>query len=93
VVGAYHWMSLWNPMESQVFKCNGCARKTEFIWMEQYDAPLGFKIYQCKSCGCIGTKNLAEVVDNDTKVSRCDQCGSWQFMGQKCHTCLLLLDT
>jgi Zn finger protein HypA/HybF involved in hydrogenase expression len=72
------------------FKCNGCARKTEFIWLD-IDVPKGFGVYQCRDCGAVGTKNLAEQVDNDSKVSRCNQCGSWQFEGKECHTCLMLM--
>jgi hypothetical protein len=73
------------------FKCNGCARKTEFMWLSDIDVPQGFGVYQCKECLCVGTKNLAEQINNDAKVNRCTQCGSWQFEGKECHTCLMLI--
>jgi hypothetical protein len=44
------------------FKCNGCKRKTEFLWLEQLDTPEGFKAYQCMECGCVGVKNIAEAL-------------------------------
>ena len=72
------------------FKCNGCSRVTEFIWLDKTDTPKGFRVYQCLACGCTGTKNLAAIVNNDAKVKRCDQCGDWQFDGKDCHTCLLI---
>jgi len=72
------------------FKCNGCARKTEFIWLD-IEVPDGFGVYQCPDCGAIGTKNLAEQITDDAKVKRCTQCGSWQFDGKDCHTCLMLM--
>ena len=74
------------------FKCNGCARKTEFIWLDTVDLPENIGVYQCKDCGCVGVKNLAERTDlpKDTKVSRCNGCGAWQFDGKNCHTCLLI---
>ena len=33
---------------------------------------------------------MAEAIDRDGDVSKCDQCGSWQFAGKPCHTCLLI---
>jgi hypothetical protein len=42
------------------FKCNGCARKTEFLWLDAIDMPDGFKVYQCMDCGCVGVKNITE---------------------------------
>lgn len=42
------------------FKCNGCKRDTEFLWLDQTDMPEGFKLYQCMDCGCVGVKNIAE---------------------------------
>ena len=74
------------------FKCNGCKRKTEFLWLEQLDTPEGFKAYQCMDCGCVGVKNIAEQKDapKDSKVSRCNSCGAWQFESLPCHTCLLI---
>jgi len=78
-------------MSSQIkFKCNGCKRPTEFIWLEMEDMPDGYKLYQCSSCCAVGVKNTAEALQKDSKVSRCNQCGSWQFDGKECHTCLLL---
>jgi len=35
------------------YRCNGCDRKTEFIWLEDVDSPEGFRVYQCKDCGCV----------------------------------------
>jgi hypothetical protein len=74
------------------FKCNGCARNTEFLWLEKADMPDGFKMYQCMDCGCVGVKNIAEQIDRpkDSKVSRCKGCGAWQFDNLPCHTCLLI---
>jgi hypothetical protein len=72
------------------FKCNGCKRVTEFVWLDQTDSPDGFKVYQCLECCAVGTKNLAEAIDKDAKVSRCDSCGSWQFDGKPCYTCMLI---
>jgi len=72
------------------YRCNGCDRKTEFIWLESIDAPEGFKVYQCKDCGCVGTKNLAEQLDIDKTVTRCLSCGAWQFDGKPCYTCMLI---
>ncbi len=45
------------------FKCNGCSRNTEFLWLDQADMPDGFKMYQCMDCGCVGVKNIAEQKD------------------------------
>jgi hypothetical protein len=54
--------------------------------------PDGFKMYQCMDCGCVGVKNIAEQKDapKDSKVSRCNSCGAWQFDALPCHTCLLI---
>ena len=74
------------------FKCNGCSRNTEFLWLDQTDMPDGFKMYQCMDCGCVGVKNIAEQKDapKDSKVSRCNSCGAWKFDTLPCHTCLLI---
>jgi DNA-directed RNA polymerase subunit RPC12/RpoP len=74
------------------FKCNGCSRDTEFLWLDQTDMPDGFKLYQCMDCGAVGCKNIAEQKDapKDSKVSRCKSCGAWQFDALPCHTCLLI---
>lgn len=73
------------------FKCNGCGRKTEFLWLDQLDTPEGFKAYQCMDCGCVGVKNIAEALSiPDSSITRCDKCGSWQFLGVDCHTCQLI---
>ena len=72
------------------FKCNGCDRKTDFIWLDQIDVPEGFRVYQCKDCNCVGVKNLADKIDPDKSVSRCASCGSWQFNGKPCYTCMLI---
>ena len=78
-------------MKYAQFKCNGCSRKTEFLWLEQLDTPDGFKAYQCMDCGCVGVKNIAEALDiPDSKLDRCKQCGGWQFLGSGCHTCALI---
>ena len=78
-------------MKHAQFKCNGCSRKTEFLWLEQLDTPDGFKAYQCMDCGCVGVKNIAEALDiPDSKLDRCKQCGGWQFLGTGCHTCALI---
>lgn len=75
------------------FKCNGCSRKTEFIWLDKYDTAEGFRVYQCKDCGCVGAKNLAEATDTQEPVIRCTKCGSWMFADMDCHTCAILLIT
>jgi hypothetical protein len=73
------------------FKCNGCKRNTDYIEIEWKNKPKGFAIYQCKDCGCVGVKNEAEPMkQSDNTVSRCNSCGSWQFSGLECHTCLLI---
>lgn len=74
------------------FKCNGCQRKTEFLWLDSIDVPEGFKVYQCMDCGCVGVKNIAEQIDHmaDSQVIRCLSCGAWQFYGKECHTCFLI---
>ena len=77
-------------MKQAQFKCNGCSRKTEFLWLEQLDTPDGFKAYQCMDCGCVGIKNIAEAITVDTEISRCKQCGAWQFRDLPCHTCALV---
>ena len=77
-------------MKQAQFKCNGCSRKTEFLWLEQLDTPDGFKAYQCMDCGCVGIKNIAEAITVDTEISRCKQCGVWQFRDLPCHTCALV---
>ena len=69
------------------FKCNGCKRDTEFLWLDAIDMPDGFKLYQCIDCGAVGTKNIAEATElPDSDISRCDKCGSWQFKEMPCHT-------
>jgi hypothetical protein len=78
-------------MKHAQFKCNGCSRKTEFLWLDQLDMPEGFKAYQCMDCGAVGVKNIAEAIGlPDDSVSRCMHCGSWQFLGINCHTCALI---
>ena len=78
-------------MKHAQFKCNGCSRKTEFLWLEQLDTPEGFKAYQCMDCGCVGIKNIAEALSiPDATISRCNQCGAWQFKDLPCHTCNLI---
>jgi hypothetical protein len=76
------------------FKCNGCARNTEFIELDSFDLPENIWVYQCKDCGCVGVKNKAEQVNlpKDTKVSRCNSCGAWQFDGVPCHTCMVIAE-
>ena len=72
------------------FRCNFCSANSEFIWMDGYNAADGFRVYQCLKCCAIGTKNLAEATDTQEPVIRCEQCGSWQFVDQQCHTCELI---
>jgi len=73
------------------FKCNGCNRNTEFLWLDKIDTPKGFKAYQCMDCGCVGVKNIAEAIDiPDSNISRCDKCGSWKFISISCVTCQLI---
>lgn len=73
------------------FKCNGCNRETEFLWLDKIDTPEGFRPYQCMDCGCVGVKNIAEATDiPDSNICRCDKCGSWKFIAVVCHTCQLL---
>ena len=73
------------------FRCNGCKRDTEFLWLDQIDTPEGFKAYQCMDCGCVGVKNIAEAIGiPESNILRCTQCGSWQFLGADCHTCALI---
>lgn len=73
------------------FKCNGCKRETEFLWLNKIDTPEGFRPYQCMDCGCVGVKNIAEATDiPDSDITRCDKCGSWKFNTAVCHTCQLI---
>lgn len=73
------------------FKCNGCKRKTEFLWLDATEMPDGFKLYQCMDCGAVGVKNIVEALDvSDSDVSRCDKCGGWKFKSVVCHTCQLI---
>ena len=73
------------------FKCNGCKRKTEFLWLEELNTPEGFKAYQCMDCGCVGIKNIAEALSiPDSDIIRCVKCGSWKFNTVGCHTCALV---
>lgn len=73
------------------FKCNGCKRNTEFLWLDQFDTPEGFKAYQCMDCGTVGVKNIAEALTvPDGDIARCDKCGSWKFESVVCHTCQLI---
>jgi DNA-directed RNA polymerase subunit RPC12/RpoP len=72
------------------FRCNFCSANSEFIWMDGYDTADGFRVYQCLKCCAIGTKNLAEAIDTQEPVMRCDKCGSWQFVDHPCHTCSLV---
>ena len=73
------------------FKCNGCKRETEFLWLERIDTPEGFKTYQCTECGCVGVKNIAEALTiPDSDIIRCDKCGGWKFNTVGCHTCALI---
>ena len=78
-------------MKYAQFKCNGCSRKTEFLWLEQLDTPDGFKAYQCMDCGCVGVKNITEALDvKDKDISRCNECGMWKFISVECQTCALI---
>ena len=78
-------------MKHAQFKCNGCKRDTEFLWLEQLEIGEGYKAYQCMSCGAVGVKNIAEALHTpDSDVCRCDKCGSWMFAASDCHTCLLV---
>ena len=78
-------------MDYPRFKCNGCKRNTEFLWLDQQDTPEGFKIYQCMSCGCTGVKNIAEALHVPHEdICRCGKCGSWMFYNVVCHTCSLI---
>ena len=73
------------------FKCNGCKRETEFLWLNKITTPDGFRPYQCMDCGCVGVKNIAEATDiPDSDITRCDKCGSWKFNTAVCHTCQLI---
>jgi hypothetical protein len=78
-------------MKHAQFKCNGCKRNTEFLWLDQLDTPEGFKAYQCMDCGCVGIKNIAEAMHiPDSDINRCDKCGGWRFKAVNCHTCQLI---
>jgi len=78
-------------MSHPQFKCNGCKRNTEFLWLDGYATPEGFKAYQCTDCGCVGVKNIAEALSiPDSDIIRCDKCGSWKFNTVVCHTCALI---
>ncbi len=57
MTGYYTMVSIWFVPNATVgnkdittmypqFKCNGCQRNTEFLWLEQLDTPEGFKAYQ-----------------------------------------------
>ena len=73
------------------FRCNGCKRDTEFLWLDQLDTPEGFKAYQCMDCGCVGVKNVVEALHvPDKEICRCGKCGSWKFNIVVCHTCSLI---
>lgn len=72
------------------FRCNFCSANTEFMWLDQYQTATGFRVFQCLKCCAVGTKNLAEATDTQEPVIRCEQCGSWQFVDQQCHTCALV---
>ena len=72
------------------FRCNFCSSNSEFIWMDGYATADGFRVFQCLKCCAIGTKNLAESLDTQEPIKRCDQYGHWMFVDQPCHTCLLI---
>lgn len=73
------------------FKCNGCKRDTEFLWLDATDMPDGFKLYQCMDCGSVGVKNVVEALDvPDSDIARCEKCGMWKFAAKACHTCELI---
>jgi hypothetical protein len=73
------------------FKCNGCKRDTEFLWLDKLDTPEGFSAYQCMDCGCVGVKNIVEALHiPDSDICRCDKCGGWKFEAVVCHTCQLI---
>jgi len=75
------------------FKCNGCRRSTEFVEIKWRNKPVGYSLYQCLDCGCVGVKNDAKQLlkrQVDNAVSRCNSCGAWQFSGLDCHTCILI---
>ena len=73
------------------FRCNGCKRDTEFLWLDQLDTPEGFKAYQCMDCGCVGVKNVVEALHvPDKDICRCGKCGGWMFAAVACHTCSLI---
>jgi len=73
------------------FKCNGCKRNTEFLWLDSMDMPDGFKLYQCMDCGAVGVKNVVEALSiPDSDICRCDKCGGWRWQTKPCHTCQLI---
>jgi len=102
MTGYYTMVSIWFVPSATVgnkdittmypqFKCNGCKRDTEFLWLEQLETPEGFKAYQCMECGCTGVKNVVEALHiPDSDICRCDKCGSWKFETVVCHTCQLI---
>ena len=78
-------------MDHPRFRCNGCKRDTEFLWLDQLDTPEGFKAYQCMDCGCVGVKNVVEALHvPDKDICRCGKCGGWMFAAVACHTCSLI---
>ena len=78
-------------MDHPRFRCNGCKRDTEFLWLDQLDTPEGFKAYQCMDCGCVGIKNVVEALHvPDEDICRCGKCGGWMFAAVACHTCRLI---
>ena len=78
-------------MKHAQFKCNGCKRDTEFLWLDQLDTPEGFKAYQCMDGGCVGVKNVVEALHiKDADICRCSKCGSWKYNIVVCHTCSLI---
>ncbi len=78
-------------MDHPRFRCNGCKRDTEFLWLDQLDTPEGFKAYQCMDCGCVGVKNVVESLHvKDADICRCSKCGSWKYNIVVCHTCSLI---
>lgn len=73
------------------FKCNGCKRNTEFLWLDSDGLPEGFRLYQCTDCGCVGIKNIVEALHiPDSDICRCDKCGGWKFETLACYTCQLI---
>ena len=72
------------------FRCNFCSSNSEFIWLDGYNTAEGFRVFQCLKCCGVGTKNLAESLDTQEPIKRCDQYGHWMFVDKPCHTCLLI---